>query len=789
MPEAVIAPTIVLGIEDLGQRVVARLEADARVLTAPPVRFLKTRRTDPVKELEELLRAAIDELTRTRLNQAARGRLDVVVVADLAAAGCAARARLAVETISRLVLEEFPAALPMRREPSQRSVCVVGLFAAQALVDVDSVRPVHEVELWHQAQPMSALARIHLLSRQHEGGGLTEEDIERGLYMFAASVWFSGLRDSEVINALVAHRSVEGIVCPFNAAAADVPVESVMRYFAWRSASVGLEVLHDRCAVPAEAGPSAEVGQLRIDQWISAFSTSDAARRAMGVGTKSIADSTEQHRAVFGWMESTSRVEAELASLLDPDGDAAEQVEGGRSGPGEPPQDVLVALDREERAQLSETVKQLDAFVETQLAPSEALKQLSGTLRALKDAREGLEGRLSGGATPSEGDPFVDLDVSNERAALRRAVESRPSPVQLVLSSLGLATLAVLLTIGIWFSLAAAPSAPAGPTTSQPVASGVTVTGSSKTTSTVQTWQLALLAALIGAMTGGGWFALRGRSAAVRLRDGVLELDRRLDQRAQRRSATGTDTAPEALTLRQRRLARAALGRLEAASLRVKGLRAAIMEARKRAQIELRSLGYREGTQGGGDASEVLGKVSALHRRLVAPESLERLWKETKETVELENWTRDLLEAAWPESGLAIDLPFPPGGDWETTTCVQEHRRLLQSSAFRWQEVQDEVAASVADFLARAVDPTVVGLPVEPTDHRFDPLEVNGQTEFLVIAPHEAKGAVESAKAAVRHSFVPNWGVTAVSRVVVVRTHPGCTSEQLAWGIQARERR
>jgi hypothetical protein len=791
MPDAVIAPTIVLGIEDLGHRVAQRLEDDARVLDAPPVRFLKARRTDPVGDLEERLRAAIDELSRTRLNRSSRGRLDVVVVADLAAAGCAARARLAVEVISKLVLEEFPAALPMRREPSQRSVCVVGLFAARALVNVDSVRPVHEIEAWARGEQMPALSRIHLLSRQHEGGVLTEEDVERGLYMFAASVWFSGLRDSETINALVAHRASDALICPFNAAAADVPVDLVVRYFAWRSAWAGLEVLHDRCAVPAEMGPSSDAGLLRYDQWIRSLSSSDAARRALGVFAPTMEDSTSPVRPNFGWFEPRSRIEAELGPILRGPGLEIEN-SPEELGPAPPPEDVLVALDREERSQLAESVRQIDAFVGSQLDPQEALKRLPGTLRALKDAREGLEARLKESVEPQgrviDGGAAIS-DSRVEKAAVLRAIDARPGPARLVLTSVGLAALAIVLTIGIWVSVAAAPSSgPTGPT-SQPVASGVTVTSSSRTTSTAAGWKLGLLAVLIGAGVGGGWFAFMGRSASTRLRDAVLDLDRVRDRGQRRTASPGAHTAPSALALRERRLARAALRSVDAASLRVKGLRAAITEARERARMELRSLGYHQGTRNGGDASAVLGRESPLHRRLIATGSLERLWKETKETAEVDNWARDLLVAAWPESGISLDLPFEPDGAWETTTCVQEHRRLLEASAFRWREVQDEVASAVGDFLARAVDEAVVGMPVEPADEDHEPLQSNRETEFYVVAPQEARGAVEASKAGVRRTFQANWGVTAVSRIVVLRIHPGCTSQNLAWGIQARERR
>ena len=48
-------------------------------------------------------------------------------------------------------------------------------------------------------------------------------------------------------------------------------------------------------------------------------------------------------------------------------------------------------------------------------------------------------------------------------------------------------------------------------------------------------------------------------------------------------------------------------------------------------------------------------------------------------------------------------LPFLPGGLWETEASVQEHQRLLHTSAFGWKEVKDDLARTVHEFLAKAV--------------------------------------------------------------------------------------
>ena len=77
------APTLFVGVDDLGEEAVQRLLAEVRTLGEVPVGHLLIRPNEDAATIQERARAAIDALVRTRLGGVGRGRLDVCVLGDL----------------------------------------------------------------------------------------------------------------------------------------------------------------------------------------------------------------------------------------------------------------------------------------------------------------------------------------------------------------------------------------------------------------------------------------------------------------------------------------------------------------------------------------------------------------------------------------------------------------------------------------------------------------------------------------------------------------------------------
>jgi hypothetical protein len=791
MTEAMTTPTLVVGVEDFGKRVVDRLRTEIGGWRRVPVRFVVVGRMEETDRVLGQLREAIQELSRTQLDSVQRGRLDVVLLADVARPGIGARARNVLSQLADLVAREFPAALPMSSDPGQRSVALVAVLATGPLVKIDAIRPVDELIKANLAAPARLLSRVYLLSRQHEGGVLTEEDVERGVYLFAASAWFSGLRDVPELAGRLGHRGDSDLVCLFNAAAADVPIEAVVRYCAWRTTLVGLEQLGERCTgrpgVPADRSRS-----LPVDSWLKSLEHSESLRSlqtAEGAPNRSMGPSAE--RVHFAWSESAEAIEASLADLMG-------MMDTATAGAGPPTtvQDVqaaVVALDREELRVLAEAGASIDTFVREQLDPQDGLRRLPDTLKALDDAHALLSGRAMSVLPPEElsnpADSAARATLAAARSNVRREIGGRRGAAKTLLGSLGLAALAALTAAGLWLAAASGPNGPgAAVGASTPAApTGTTFSKSAKTTSTTSSWVVVLLAGLAGGLTGGGWFAFATTGERRRLTGAVKALESATDQARAAAASASPGLAAGGRDLRERRLARALAHRVEAARLRVAGVRVSVSEAQQRIERELRSLGHREATRSeSGDSNSVLGEESSLHRRLFDGAALERLWDRTRETSEDDHWARRLLVAAWPEAESPRSLPFDPAGEWETKTAVQEHAQLLETSVFGWQEVASDVQGTVGRFLVAAIHPRVVGLPVEPADERLDPLASNARSAFLLVAPQEARGAVTGAKEGIQYSFEEAWCVTPVNRIVVLRLHPGCSAAEVAWGIQAR---
>ena len=68
-------------------------------------------------------------------------------------------------------------------------------------------------------------------------------------------------------------------------------------------------------------------------------------------------------------------------------------------------------------------------------------------------------------------------------------------------------------------------------------------------------------------------------------------------------------------------------------------------------------------------------------------------------------------------------------------------------------------------------------------------LDATGEWDntVVIITADHGQGLLDGL-ADLRYPFAKALATTALSRVVVLRTHPGCSASELAWGVRARER-
>jgi len=778
---AVRAPTLLIGVGDFGEAALARLVGEIRSVGEAPVRTLAVHASQDLQRVADSVRKIIDDLLRTRLSRVGVGRLDVAVIGDLSSPQ-----HTLIDDVLQVVSEvlvDFRQALPIPRAPEQRTVTMVAMLGAPPLLSVDDVRPLHAIERWHLERAASkALSRVFVLSRQHAGGTLDDEDVLRGVVLLAESIYLSGLRDHDEVGARLQHRRDGDLFVLFNAAAADVPVDSVVRYCAWRTAMAGAETLQLRCASTSTVGAQDLArGQLEHESWVVALQSGDAARKARTFDSDSLRSVAPPVPQRFSWTASNASIRAAITPLLTHAGATGDAPQRGRAAPVH--EDTVRALDRAELDQLEVAGERIASFLRTELAPETGARNLPRVLAALDAVEEHLDQQAQAELPSVEAQRVTPLDLTAEHEAVELALRRRSRPASAVATALSLAALAALVGAAVVVTVQAAPGA-AGSTAGP--AAAVTITKAAGAASSSS--NLTLLGTALGAglLVGGAWLGARLMDQSRALSAALSGLAAAAGRARRTPSSSGSTVA---LALRQRRLARALLQRVIAARQRVAGLRIAISDLRDRARRELRGLGFVAADgQRPGNAAAVLGPESPLHRHLISSEGLERLWTATRETAEEEHWATQLLEAAWPQAGLANDLPFEPGAAWETETLVQQHRALLESSVFGWSEVRGDVAERLAAFLRSAVDPQVVGMAVAPADKDGVPLASNQRAAVIVIAPSEAQGLLAGA-GDVRFPFVTALATVPSSRVVVLRAHPGCSASEIAFGVQAREAR
>jgi hypothetical protein len=744
------------------------------------VRFLGVGSDSPIPQVVEQIRGLLDELLRIQLG-GPRARLDIVLLADLEQPSAAVKSKALCQGLSDLLAADYGRIFPPSAPPDQRMVFLVPIFATPALSDKPETRAcldlLSSLEQWHTGKPSSPiLSRIYLLPRQHEFGVMAEEDVERAVTMFATAAWFSGLRDEPRVAELLAHTRPERLVSCFNAAAADVPVDNVVRYFGWRTTSLGLNILQARCARHStEFGSRGEAeSALDFKAWLREIEEGECARAARDFGQDSaVGRAVSSARDRFRWSESSERVAKEVAALI-------EEVERGvavpHAGSGVVPdddEDIVVRLDRAEGRALRTARERLRTFVDRELSPHDGLRrfgEIDGVLALVEQWL--LERQKESSRHPLEHDgpsrSGPDAGVAESRravAAVRAAVAGRPSLWGTLGMAAAIGTLLTPASIGVRTAFGSA-----------------TNWGNVSNVASVD-W---VLHSLIAVLLLGLWSVLRLSTGAQRLRRAVLQLRRARDARRDGPVVVPGGAAGNALQLRRARVAGVLAGAVSDERARLQGLRASISEAVRRAAEELKGLGYQGASDTRpGDASGVLGKKTPLHLHLLEASGLEPLWRQTRQTSDDEGWASQLLQAAWPREGLEHDFPFDPeAADWVELARSGQHGRLLESSVFSWPGLEKQVTDRLADFLQEA--PRALGLGADPHDKHGNPLPANVSQNLLVVAPQEGRDAVRVAEKKANSRRETIFGVVPTSHVVLLRTHAGFTSHQLWYGIERR---
>ena len=256
-------PTYVIAVGSLGAAVAARLQADEAaapvVLKYFPLPADSEQSTQLLADFAERAAADLYALLRgsaTQNDSSGGSSLDLVVIADLAEAGGGLLGAI-VQQLSALLRRDFAVMFPPGASPEQRSVWLVMVLTTPSLDDTPSGQAARlalaALERWHHSGPPTPiLSRIYLLPEQNEVMPLSRLDLERGVYLFIATAYLSGLRETEAMRSrLQPPRTATCLLATFAVAAIDVEVDKVLAAFAWRAAIAALEGLAAQCETPA----------------------------------------------------------------------------------------------------------------------------------------------------------------------------------------------------------------------------------------------------------------------------------------------------------------------------------------------------------------------------------------------------------------------------------------------------------------------------------------------------------------------------------------------------------
>jgi len=222
------------------------------------------------EQAEKTLRTILREgATQATLDGGGRGKLDLVILADVAESGGSLLRDLG-QAMSDVLAQHFSVMFPPDTSPHQRTVGLCCVLVTPALDQSTSgkaaLRAVQGIERWHAGgAPSPILNRIYLLPRQNPVMPLSDDDVERASYLFISTAYSRLLRDTDAVRErLTPPRDPARTLDSFAVAAADVEVERIAEAFSWRSGLAGLETLCEQMQKPAPRHAST----LEVQNWI-----------------------------------------------------------------------------------------------------------------------------------------------------------------------------------------------------------------------------------------------------------------------------------------------------------------------------------------------------------------------------------------------------------------------------------------------------------------------------------------------------------------------------------------
>ena len=266
-------PTFITAVGQFGGAVAERLEADRQrdgVAICRVPDHSPSERDKALAWYSEQLESRLHTLLRAgaATAEAGHGRLDLVLVASVQESG-GTLLRDLCHAMSSVLRDSFSVIFPPDAPPDQRSVGLIVVLVTPAIDETNAgqlaLRATNGLELWHNDDPPSpVLNRVYLLPRQTEVMTLSDEDLERAVYLFVSTAYDPGLRDTSAMRRrLGPARDQARLVESFAIAAADVEVERIVDAFAWRSALSGLEQL----ATQGQRRAPAHGAELDVSSW------------------------------------------------------------------------------------------------------------------------------------------------------------------------------------------------------------------------------------------------------------------------------------------------------------------------------------------------------------------------------------------------------------------------------------------------------------------------------------------------------------------------------------------
>jgi hypothetical protein len=685
-----------------------------------------------VAELTPLLRAAATS------GDAAGGRLDLVIVADVAEVGGPILTALG-QTLSEVLAGHFAVMFPPDTPAEQRGVGLIVVVATPAIDrsagGAAAIDAIERLASWHRAGPPSPiLDRVFVLPRQNEVMPLADDDVERAVALFVAAAFRAGLRESDVFRKrLGPPRAPDRLVDAFAVAAADVDVPRLLGAFGWRSALAGLTRLQAQADGKGSAG---HVPELDVDGWLGPMKT-----------------------------------EAPATTLT---------ARAGNASPSE--LDALVrAVDVAEGDAVIAATRAIHEAVDGRIGPDDGLVALSPVRQGLDRAAEKARAAAAPGPSWLPSAETVASaeaeDAAEEAAAAALAAADAapavapPSPV-LTGALLGVVVGAAVASVAAVAGVRAATSgASSGGGTV--VGAGAAPVGGDATTALI--W-----GGLAAIVIAAAWI-FGARVMARRKHDTDEEARKTAVTPRAARGRRLVAALEVGLAVRRRRLARAIDGALTDERARLDAARGALHAAQARCRARLAELGVTPAADPlADDHARLWDHETPLHLALLPTTALPRLWERSRAVREDDVWAARLLGHAWPRGGHRDDLPFADGGAWEQAARAQ-HGALVEAGVFAWPEVAGALAGQLQRLFATA--PGALGLGVRPRRDDGTPETLSDARELVIIVPPEGRAAVDRALASqpLADARVMT-GPAGMSRVLILRTAGEISVEALTRG-------